>query len=448
MDDHRPAVAEAPGDVELRRRLEEAEEALRAIRDGEVDALIVETPDGIQLRPLWIRVWPRRLLRLAFGLTLLGAAAWFAIFAYLYRGSVQAAITAPLVAVAVPVQGRVRGTPPAVGETVVAGQALFIVQPPPADRRPSERLRAEIAAVRHTVSALNVEIGDLDRLKDSLRSHFEEYRDLRIRHAETLAAERGAHADAVASGLRSSEAEARSLGLLSRKSQTSGLELGQAEIDVERNRHELNVARQAAARSDLQLAAARKGLFLGEGDGGQDRVNSEQRGDDIEIQQAALRARVSELEGELGELAARILSEDAYLSTHDAQTVSAPVGGVVWASTVSDASEVSPGSVAMEILDPGRLMLEATFSKSDLARVHPGQPIQARLLGSSEVVKGRVVRLAGSHETEPAPGGAAALIPRTPDTYRAIIALDRQPEGGSAANCFHVGRSAYVWIAR
>ena len=35
--------------AELRARLEEAEETLRAIRSGEVDALVVETADGPQI---------------------------------------------------------------------------------------------------------------------------------------------------------------------------------------------------------------------------------------------------------------------------------------------------------------------------------------------------------------------------------------------------------------
>ena len=46
---HRPSASDAaaPPDLEgLTARLEEAEETLRAIRAGETDALVVQTPDG------------------------------------------------------------------------------------------------------------------------------------------------------------------------------------------------------------------------------------------------------------------------------------------------------------------------------------------------------------------------------------------------------------------
>ena len=38
--------------AQLRQRLEEAEDTLRAIRTGEVDALVISTPDGEQIYTL------------------------------------------------------------------------------------------------------------------------------------------------------------------------------------------------------------------------------------------------------------------------------------------------------------------------------------------------------------------------------------------------------------
>ena len=47
---------------DLRQRLEEAEETLRAIRDGEVDALVVDTPDGESIYTLQTADYPYRLM--------------------------------------------------------------------------------------------------------------------------------------------------------------------------------------------------------------------------------------------------------------------------------------------------------------------------------------------------------------------------------------------------
>ena len=48
--------------IELRRRLEEAEETLRAIREGEVDALVVDSPDGEMIYTLTSADYPYRLM--------------------------------------------------------------------------------------------------------------------------------------------------------------------------------------------------------------------------------------------------------------------------------------------------------------------------------------------------------------------------------------------------
>src|SRR5262249_35636593 len=48
--------------IELRRRLEEAEETLRAIREGEVDALVVDSPEGEAIYTLTSADYPYRLM--------------------------------------------------------------------------------------------------------------------------------------------------------------------------------------------------------------------------------------------------------------------------------------------------------------------------------------------------------------------------------------------------
>jgi multidrug resistance efflux pump len=437
-----------PHDADLRARLAEAEEALRAIRNGEVDALLVEAPDGIHVHSIVDRKWPRRLIRWTIGGSMLAAAGWYAASTILFRSSVQATITAPLVAVRIPQQGLVYGAPPAVGATVTAGERLFDVQPPAGDERPSERLRAESVSLRRTASALSDQIREMDALKERLSQHFKEYRDVRILQAEKLAAEREARAGAAAADLKTAELELNAQKRMSLKGSASTIDLARAEHAAEHARHELEVARQAAARTQIQLDAARKGLFVSETDGGQDRGASHQRIDEIEIQQATLRARLGELEGKLHEAEARLASEGQYVAGRHRLSVTAPVGGVVWSSAVATASVVSPGATALEILDPSQLIIEATFNKAEAGQVRPGESIKARLVGSSTTLSGRVVRVAGPGASDQGPIGVAARVPASPETFRAIIKLDDQPEGGSAANHYYVGRSAVVWVVR
>src|SRR5215467_1938830 len=48
--------------IELRQRLEEAEETLRAIRSGEVDALVIDSPKGEAIYTLTSADYPYRLM--------------------------------------------------------------------------------------------------------------------------------------------------------------------------------------------------------------------------------------------------------------------------------------------------------------------------------------------------------------------------------------------------
>src|ERR1041384_7231865 len=48
--------------IELERRLQEAEETLRAIRDGEVDALVIDAPEGEVIYTLTSADYPYRLM--------------------------------------------------------------------------------------------------------------------------------------------------------------------------------------------------------------------------------------------------------------------------------------------------------------------------------------------------------------------------------------------------
>src|ERR1041385_3990239 len=60
-----PTHDEVPPDpelVRLQRRLEEAEETLRAIREGEVDALVIEGPQGEVIYTLASAYYPYRVM--------------------------------------------------------------------------------------------------------------------------------------------------------------------------------------------------------------------------------------------------------------------------------------------------------------------------------------------------------------------------------------------------
>jgi multidrug resistance efflux pump len=388
-----------------------------------------------------------RAIRWLIGGAMLAAAGWLVAPTILFRTSVRATVTAPMVAVGVPQPGVVRGTPPVVGSSVVAGQSLFEVETAAMDQRPSERIRGEIESIRRTALALGAEIAELDRLKVALSRHFTEYRDARVAVAEKEAAEEIARVNASAARLKTADGERRLHRRLSGRGVGSSVELARAENTFLEACHELEIAREAAAGRQLQLDAARRGFFVGEADGGQDRVASRQRCDELEIQQAGLRARLSELDAQLEERQAQLASEERYLAGRRLSIV-APISGFVWSSTVVSGSEAVPGVTVLEIVDPAGSRIDAIFREVDAERVRPGAVVRARLLGSPRIFSGRVVRLAGPGAIDSGTVGDSSGAAVSPGMFRAIIDLDEQPAGGDPKNRYHVGRPATVWTYR
>src|SRR5215218_2675262 len=63
MAQRRESPRQVDAEIEmLRQRLEEAEETLRAIREGEVDALVIESPEGELIYTLTTADYPYRLM--------------------------------------------------------------------------------------------------------------------------------------------------------------------------------------------------------------------------------------------------------------------------------------------------------------------------------------------------------------------------------------------------
>ncbi|WP_165235143.1 HlyD family secretion protein [Aquisphaera insulae] len=387
-----------------------------------------------------------RLIRWSVGLAILAEAGWLATPTVLYRTSVHATITAPLVAVRVSHEGEVVGTPPAVGDRVSAGQSLFELQMAVPDRRPADRLRGEIESVRKSSAALEAQIARLDEVKRELLAHFRDYREVRTAQSEKQAAEQSARVQAAEAHLKTAEFEVAMQRRLSGRGASSGVDLARAENAVVEAKTDLEVARHSAARHQLQLEAARKGFFVGEADGGQDRVASRQRCDEIEIQEAGLKAHRDELDAQLHEMEARLESEERHLA-RSRMAIQAPIGGTVWSSPLVAGSEISPGWTALEIVDPSRLKVDALFRDADAERIRPGLPVKVRLMGSPRALNGHVVRVSAPGASDVESVGGSPKDASYPGTFRAVIALDQQPEGG-AGNASFVGGSAVVWADR
>jgi RND family efflux transporter MFP subunit len=93
-------------------------------------------------------------------------------------------------------------------------------------------------------------------------------------------------------------------------------------------------------------------------------------------------------------------------------TVTAPLAGTVTDLPVVTGQTIDPGSVLMTIVDMGHLVVEAVVDETHALELRTGLAATMRPTGSSEVLTGRVSRVA--REVDAATGGLAITL--TPDT--------------------------------
>jgi membrane fusion protein (multidrug efflux system) len=103
--------------------------------------------------------------------------------------------------------------------------------------------------------------------------------------------------------------------------------------------------------------------------------------------------------------------------------IRAPIDGVVTNRQIQVGQRVAAGAAVMTIVPVNSAYVDANFKEGQLARVHPGQPVELKsdLYGGDVVYRGRVIGFSGGT------GSAFALIPAQNATGNWIKVVQRVP---------------------
>jgi hypothetical protein len=84
--------------------------------------------------------------------------------------------------------------------------------------------------------------------------------------------------------------------------------------------------------------------------------------------------------------------------------VRASVNGVVTNMELRPGTYLTPGKGVMALLDTDTLHVQGYFEETKLPRIHVGDPVKVRLMGSDQMLRGRVESVAaGIEDRDPAP---------------------------------------------
>jgi RND family efflux transporter MFP subunit len=106
--------------------------------------------------------------------------------------------------------------------------------------------------------------------------------------------------------------------------------------------------------------------------------------------------------------------------------VHASVGGIVTNMELQPGTYLSPGKGVMALLDTDTLHVQGYFEETKLQRIHVGDPVAVRLMGSSHVLQGRVESVAAGIEDRDRSSGTNLLANVNP-TFNWVRLAQRIP---------------------
>lgn len=404
------------------------------------------TTDLSRNRERWLYLHPTVILRLAVGVSLIATAAVYAGDRVFGMVGTDGVVTAPMVAVRAPIDGRVTLAVAAMGGQAAGGDALFVVE----DTRLDERLRTELAARLETVgqslAGFDTRLAQLRALRSDLDQRIETHRRTTIHRLDQLAREAAAELDGARASLSRWQAEALRFRTLRSGGHASASRAEDAELQVERARAEVRRLETVLERRRSEADAARAGVMIA--DGQYDTPYARQRLDELIV-------RIADLEGErtgaaalAAELRDRLAAEDERLGRLRRQAVTSPARGILWNVAVAEGAEVTKGTVLAEIAVCDRPTVEVTLPESRFDAVRVGAPVRVRLYGADQDIPGVVRSVRGAGSVSDVHGKAAAITARSAGLMTVAVAVGSDGGGASLANAIgtgcQVGRTATV----
>jgi multidrug resistance efflux pump len=374
----------------------------------------------------------RRLAKGMFGISILGVGGWTMVDTYVSSEGAPAAINSEVQSVRAPLDGYVSLKPLKLGSMVESGQEIVELRPASSDA--DGDTESELATLRD-------EIATMEALVKTLREQSNAYRDARVEQLELEVTQSEAK-------LSAAKAEEKSQAAIRDRQEqllAGGYALkGTAEAALEAsNRAALDrkAAEQALQARRVELDAARKGTFVG--DGYNDSFYSRQRADEVAL-------KLIELKAELARQQARHDSVNnektgAVAGTAGGRVVLRAMGsGRIWNVAVNQGQFVRRGDTVLEIADCGRLLVNASGAKREYAEIRRGDAASFHFDGHDSTWSG-TVSWAGAAGQGILATSQVAFRPQTPvdARYSFMVTLDDTPDLRSSCPVGAPGRITF-----
>jgi multidrug resistance efflux pump len=363
----------------------------------------------------------RKVMKSALFLAVAVVVGWGPVQRLMQTTSVEAVVNARLVTLRAPIGGEVVSAPATadVGNALASGEPLVRIVNRRADRSRLDDLRRTIDRLGDERAVLAVRLETARAMHAEFMTQTRQFQDGRVRQLEARQDElRNDLAAATARRLETTTTLQRTLALAAR-GVISHSALEKAQRDNEVAVQGVAAAEQRIKASEVELAAARTGSFVG--DSYNDRPRSSQRADELQQQIAELSAELRQRDLRLPRLKAELEEEKVRYADLASASVVAPSKGSVWEVLTAPGEEVRQGQELARLLDCGSAVVTAAVSESVYNRLRVGQPARFRFREGGPELAGRVVHLTG---VAAAPANfAIAPSALTREAYRVTVSV-------------------------
>lgn len=333
-------------------------------------------------------------LKIIAGLVLVVAALFVIVGEQLAGASANAFVNAQVTTTRAPISGRLRLVDRPVGARVASGDPLGEISDVLVDNIRLADLLNERGVAEAETDRLQRLITALDAPLEKLRTRAAAYRDERKGQLEAEVEAANSLAAAAEARLRYANLALERAERLARSGARTGEALEQAQSLAEVSQLELQNAQEEGTAARIALAAAQRGVFLG--DGYNDSPYSEQRISELQIQRTELQAALAAQVAIVDALDSRIAAERLSVNRLSSTQLQSNVNGLVWDYLASSGEILQRGQDIMRLVDCDTTIVTLSVAENVYNTLRLGTPATFRLNGSSMTFAGTVTRLAGS----------------------------------------------------
>lgn len=390
--------------------------------------------------------WNSRFARICVGIALLATVVIVLLPGFTGYTSLDGTVNARFALVSAPIEGVVSDTPPKVGTALPEGTSVFFINNDRISRTAEAQLDADLGAAKERLQALEIQAKDLSALRADLVTRLKEYQQASIVGIQQEIIIRQQRISTAQANKASAEADLARKQTLGATGVVAGSSVEQARAASVSATSEQNIAKAELERLQRQLDALRRGTFVGEGRN--DVPYSQQRTDEVTIQLANVEAQIRTEKARIQQLKGQLHLERARNDRLSFAAVQVPFEGVIWRNNVVAGSNVVVGNELMRLLDCRDLFVDILVDEVDYDEIKPGDRADVRLLGTSDIIGGRVLSVRGSAAAVEEVV-LAALPPKSRGKNARIrVALDPSGMQTDYANFCQVGRTVQVRFAR